>query len=1667
MVSNNSYEKILRKLPKTEKEYQNLQEHVKHSIFVYDGKVKFFKKIYDTNSLTSCYTKDELSKYFIASLGISQDFNYGKQNPTANRIFCVFKDYIDFYNYLINYSHDAMSFYEVILGNNHQKPHFDIDIDKNVFTKMYGEENFDEKVQLILDWIIRSCIEVLKSKKIEIKVNKNILVYTSHSKNKKSFHIIIDKYHHINNHEAKKFYNCVMEYFFKICDSVYKDGNFHKSSFIDSKVYSTLQQFRILGNQKRGSNRPKVFNQKFLFEGNVINHIQSEKPRNKNHENLINLSKSLVSFVKECTPLPEFLTEEEKMAIKGFKNIKIDDDIAKLAFESFKIYWKNNNDSDYLPFRFFKIVGQLITLKRLSPSKCEICNRIHDKENSYLFVLKNNVYWNCRRSENGQSLFIGQIDIKIDTNSELLKIDNIIKDYGIIIIHEDYDEIDDDIEDPKTDLKRIGSNINEINSNVNSEYKSKLVEKSGMNEQKEIIIDDNSSNYIFEIDKMDSAGNNFIVLQNSIDAYLFELYGNLLKKSNKDIYIQKYIKNNLFIVDLGNKLYHQYTISLNKCEHCEKYCIKINVKKNNLIIGENGEIDCDIKRYITKEFDFKYSNICSKKNFEKKKGDKICYKTYHINDVIPTFYENYVKDYNFKNYSIKKKLIDYQIKNNDFTYRITNVKYQNDDMLNNGKKTVRDFLDISMVERLRIDEKFTDDNMIQIIEYIRDIIKNKPEDDKSIIYELLEKQILNDMRNKKAFEYFNTINSSYYKNYIQGEFYISNYLKDPNHVLNIELFSDNKFFILQSPMGSAKTSTVECYAIKLLKEGGSMLIITPRVSFSQSLKSKLYRSTGIEFFHYKDGDDVFGKNFLIIEYESLDKLKKFDYDCIVLDEGYQLMNNVAIELTNKGTDRNKTDDILVNFSAVLKNSKKIIYLDNNVIDIHIDYLKKLTGYNECNIYCNIIDYTKFENGKRGDLICYDSVDKLMDVMLEELKAGKRVCLIQNNVTKLKNIQNDERFKPYNPEIVYRENRDEFFKKFEDINDFFIKNPQIKLFIHTNTISVGIDINCKDIFDSIYLISTSDYGNTCDTLQSAFRIREPKNKVIHFYCDQKNRNHSYDFDDYIKSFINLIYNNYKCYKKYIENNTLDEFKYKKDNFYTVYNHILKSINSDNDLNEIELPEDIINKIYHLKYLPNMYKTYGRNLLINMFKQLGYKVKYVGTVFPCDFKTKDLQFIFKDTELDENINKQIEYKKEESDKIKKTKEENKIEKMNSISESIIKTFKYYYHKAGKESIDVEVIDVFKEIISKNYTDKNFCNRIANVYTEKEEEKKELAKKIENTIVFFKKGFNDVIITEDIVKVFNNSLKTKELNPNELNQICKLYTDSKFIYKQKDLAVNIKISNSRLEGDNDEIRKNNENLLGINLFDGPDFKSNIQVAELCSNFISLYNENLNNNKLMKRYNGMYFNKKYIDKYFNILNCMCEFLVGKPEIENGSSRLKLIKDILQNRELYGENLFEPKINDYKGVMSSDNDAVKKHTNFIRILRILTSNETSKDFIDDLNLLKSEGVDYLKFQINSIEEYIENNDEIDAIDIKNKKGMIKNIETKIENIKKYEYNYALIKKIIRTFNKYILHKCGKELVLDVKNRVYGDIAKDKKNGDKVYRLRDKINKSNLKIQES
>ena len=228
------------------------------------------------------------------------------------------------------------------------------------------------------------------------------------------------------------------------------------------------------------------------------------------------------------------------------------------------------------------------------------------------------------------------------------------------------------------------------------------------------------------------------------------------------------------------------------------------------------------------------------------------------------------------------------------------------------------------------------------------------------------------------------------------------------------------------------------------------------------------------------------------------------------------------------------------------------------------------------------------------------------------------------------------------------------------------------------------------------------------------------------------------------------------------------------------------------------------------------------------------------------------------------------------------------MRDISKSILKTVEYY-NGVEKNTIDKETIDTFKQIISREYTDKKFYKKISDNAKDSG-----LVKKLEHTVKYFKNGFNNVIITDDVLTVFNNSLKIDILEPPDLDCINKMYKDGLNVNGQKNIQLNIKITQNRLTNNIDELRENNEELLKTtNPFISSNFSSNISLGYITANFIKYYEYLIENNEIVRKYNGIYFHPMYIHIYFDVLRYMCDSLVGSPDPDDtGSKRLKLIKE-------------------------------------------------------------------------------------------------------------------------------------------------------------------------------
>lgn len=183
---------------------------------------------------------------------------------------------------------------------------------------------------------------------------------------------------------------------------------------IDDKVYGKNRMLRIEGSTKVGSNRIK----KCIY--NNIIHIPNEIINTKGL--ITNLENTILININKKDILSNVLNHKEnkiKNFVKSYeitfenKNDKYNytnDDIIYLKnnidyiidiinswhYEILNIN-KNINKEHYI-FDILKIENNRIDLKRIKSFNCPICKRIHEKQNSYIFIKNMKLMFHCRRT---------------------------------------------------------------------------------------------------------------------------------------------------------------------------------------------------------------------------------------------------------------------------------------------------------------------------------------------------------------------------------------------------------------------------------------------------------------------------------------------------------------------------------------------------------------------------------------------------------------------------------------------------------------------------------------------------------------------------------------------------------------------------------------------------------------------------------------------------------------------------------------------------------------------------------------------------------------------------------------------------------------------------------------------------------------------------------------------------------------------------------------------------------------------------------------------------------------------------------------------------------------------------------------------------------------------
>lgn len=433
-----------------------------NSIFVL-GKKCFYRLIdkYENSLYTELKTKHgnidrfvivkfEIEKIFLEKIvgyKFKRDFSNKKSNVFS--LFSYFNNYIEVENFINLFEENNRHFFEIIPSDNFQKIKFDIDIDKKeVFSIM---KEIHEDFSLIdLDMvnyfeIIENIISVLiklfkKYYLIDLCLEKDVLIYSSHGGDKKSYHIVIDNYSVQSSSESKNIYKLLMKEFEDLSkdysptlsdDSDRLIGlvkNINKDitkipikyyeNFIDNSVYKQNQNFRLLGSSKIGKNkRTKIQLLFWKFKGKIIKYDFGEIIGNIDDFDKVKKSilfkNSLITYVDECRSLPYLLDETETNKNNNFQIKNLDHISSEKVIDLLINYFENLGVSpSCFDLNNISNINNFILIKRLEPSYCEFCERVHENENPFVVVNQdNNVFYNCRRRGEGQpSTYIGKLN---------------------------------------------------------------------------------------------------------------------------------------------------------------------------------------------------------------------------------------------------------------------------------------------------------------------------------------------------------------------------------------------------------------------------------------------------------------------------------------------------------------------------------------------------------------------------------------------------------------------------------------------------------------------------------------------------------------------------------------------------------------------------------------------------------------------------------------------------------------------------------------------------------------------------------------------------------------------------------------------------------------------------------------------------------------------------------------------------------------------------------------------------------------------------------------------------------------------------------------------------------------------------------------------------------
>lgn len=320
--------------------------------------------------------------------------------PNKALCFMLFDSYNNFYSVLRRTKHNERNFYELNCKEHKwNKMVFDLDGDLNVdMTKLRNQ-------------LVDAILNVSNRYNLNIQL-EDIMLFESNGDDKQSEHLIIDRHLFF-----KTFHNYRL-LFCNLCKSMI-DVDLRK--YVDDRIYNNNRAFRMAYCTKKGKNRFKTFKPIWEYNGKKIQYkfdydIFNELLNNKEiitDDLLIDEYNREVFFRSLITTTSHNYHKHTSI----FHDIK--NNSGKKNFEeNISVDFDENEVFDYFlqcfpeytnKFTYSKTEKSFIHLTNKRGYNCKICNRPHDHQHPYLFVLgeEQKVYFNCRQNNNNENLYVG------------------------------------------------------------------------------------------------------------------------------------------------------------------------------------------------------------------------------------------------------------------------------------------------------------------------------------------------------------------------------------------------------------------------------------------------------------------------------------------------------------------------------------------------------------------------------------------------------------------------------------------------------------------------------------------------------------------------------------------------------------------------------------------------------------------------------------------------------------------------------------------------------------------------------------------------------------------------------------------------------------------------------------------------------------------------------------------------------------------------------------------------------------------------------------------------------------------------------------------------------------------------------------------------------------